>query len=284
MSDINRLEKLLKGKDPVVCMLAPSFIADFDYPEIVWQLKKLGFDKVVELTFGAKMTNIFSHKYIKSDKSKTWIASPCPTLVQLIRTKFPHLKENLLPVHSPMGCMSLICKKFFPRHKYVFVGPCLTKKVEALELPYVELALTFRELEEKLRKEGIDKVRKRKLTFDKFYNDYTKIFPLAGGMADTLHSARIIKDSEILVSDGVDEVMKILKGFKNGKYKKYRFLDVLACSGGCIGGPGMTTTRSVDEKRERVIKYRDFARNCEKDLGRRGKIVHVEEIDFTRKF
>ena len=284
MSDIAELEKLLKGKTPVVCMLAPSFVADFDYPEIVWQLKTLGFNKVTELTFGAKMTNICYHKIIKKDKSKTWIASPCPTTVQLIRNKYPHLKGNLLPVHSPMGAMGLICKKFYPKHKYVFVGPCLTKKVEAKELPEVKLAITFRELEEIFNKKGIDKVRERKLTFDKFYNDYTKIYPLAGGLAGTLHYKRILKKKQILTEDGIDEIIKVLDSFKDGKYKHYVFFDCLACKGGCIGGPGMTTSRSVEEKRKRVIKYRDFARRYERDLGRRGKIVHVEDIDFSRKF
>jgi len=284
MSDVTKLEKLLKGKTPIVCMLAPAFVADFDYPEIVWQLKKLGFDKVVELTFGAKMSNIYYHKIIGDEKSKTWIASPCPTIVQLIRNKYPHLKENLLPVHSPMGSMGIICKKFYPKHKYVFVGPCLTKKVEAKEMPEVELAITFRELEEIFKQKKIDQVRKRKLTFDKFYNDYTKIYPLAGGLSQTLHYKKILKKKEILIRDGMEEVTSILDKFKNGKYKKFVFFDCLACKGGCIGGPGMTTSGSIPEKKERVLKYRRFARRCEKDLGRRGKVVHVEDIDFSREF
>lgn len=284
MTDTKKLERLLKGKTPLVCMLAPSFIADFDYPEIVWQLKKLGFDKVVELTFGAKMVNVYYHKIIKEDRSKTWIASPCPTLVEFVRNKYPHLLKNLMPVQSPMGSMGLICKKFYPKHKYVFVGPCLTKKVEAKEHPEVELAITYRELEEIFKGKGIDKARERKKTFDKFYNDYTKIYPLAGGLSDTLHYKRILKRSLIIVEDGIKDVAKILDKFKDGKYKKYVFFDCLACKGGCIGGPGMTKSRTVAEKKKRVIKYRNFARNCEKDLGRRGKIVHVEEIDFSRKF
>jgi hypothetical protein len=34
----------------------------------------------------------------------------------------------------------------------------------------------------------------------------------------------------------------------------------------------------------RVKGYRDFASRYEKDLGRTGKIVHAEGIDFSRKF
>ncbi len=283
MSDIKKLEKLFKARKKLVCMLAPSFIADFDYPEIVWQLKKLGFDKVVELTFGAKMTNIYYHKIIKSDKTKTWIASPCPTIVELVRNRYPHLIKNLLPVHSPMGCMGLICKQYYPNHKYVFIGPCLTKKVEAQELREVELALTFRELESMIEDKGIEKVRKRKLTFDKFYNDYTKIYPLAGGLSSTLHYKKILKKKEILIIDGIEAISKVFDKFKNGRYKDYVFIDCLACLGGCIGGPGMSSKIPLREKKKRVINYRDFARRYEKDLGRRGKKFHVYKIDFSRR-
>ena len=284
MDDKDKFYKLLKGKTPLVCMLAPSFIADFEYPKIVYELKALGFDKVVELTFGAKMTNIFYHKIIKEDQSKTWIASPCPTLVQLIENKYPHLVENLIPVHSPMGCMALICKKLYPKHKYVFVGPCISKKVEARQIPEVELVLTYRELDEILKEKKINNARKRKLTFDKFYNDYTKIYPLAGGLSDTLHYKGILKKKEILIEDGIDNVTKIFDKMKGPKYKHYVFLDFLSCAGGCIGGPGMKENRSLKEKTERVVKYRDFARRQEKDLGRRGIKVMVEDIDFHRKY
>ncbi len=286
MNDIEKLKRLLKSGEPLICMLAPSFVADFDYPDIIWKIRKLGFDKVTELTFGAKMTNIYSHKTIRENPQITWISSPCPTIVQMIKVKYPHLLKNIIPVHSPMGCMGKICRKFYPKHKNVFVGPCITKKIEAMELDEVDLAITFLELKSLLEEKNLDmvKVPKKFKTFDKFYNDYTKIYPLAGGMASTLHSKKILKESEILIVDGINEIEKIFKEFKDGRYKNYRFLDILACKGGCIGGPGMAIPRSIKERQKRVIKYRNYARALERDLGRRGKIVHVEDIDFTRVF
>jgi iron only hydrogenase large subunit-like protein len=284
MNDIEKLDKHLKNKVPLVAMLAPSFVVDFKYPDIVWKLKKLGFDKVVELTFGAKMTNVYYQNIIKKDKSKTWISSPCPTIVDLVRRKFSYLVKNLLPVYSPMGCMALICKKFYPKHKYVFIGPCITKKNEAKEIKIVELAFTFKEVKELLEKKGIQKVKKQKLTFDKFYNDYTKIYPLAGGLSDTLHHKGILKENEILIEDGIDKIDDVLSSFKEGKYKKIIFFDCLSCKGGCIGGPGMFSSDSLNDRKKRVIRYKNFALNREKDLGRRGKIIHVDNIDFFREF
>lgn len=74
-----------------ICLLAPSFVAQWDYPNIVYRLRALGFDNVLELTFGAKMTNLNYYELLKEQRDRTWIASPCPTLVNLIRNKYPHL-------------------------------------------------------------------------------------------------------------------------------------------------------------------------------------------------
>ena len=132
---MNAITRAILKKDKYVCLLAPSFSSEFDYPEVIYRLRKLGFDEVVELTFGAKMINHVYYQILKESiekkEKKTWIASPCPTLVNFIRVKYPHLVKNLVPVHSPMGAMSLICKKFYPKHKQVFIGPCITKKLEA---------------------------------------------------------------------------------------------------------------------------------------------------------
>jgi iron only hydrogenase large subunit-like protein len=274
-----------------LCLLAPSFVTEFEYPDIVYRLRKLGFEKVMELTFGAKMTNLTYYTVLKESlekgEKKTWIASPCPTLVNFIKVKYPHLVENLVPVHSPMGSMALICKKFYPNYKIVFIGPCVTKKLEAQEIGNVDLVLTFKELEELFEKKRIpEKIDEPQYceSFDKFYNDYTKIYPISGGLSTTLNYKNILNERELLVKEGLNDLIKIFDGFKDGVYKHYKFLDVLNCKGGCINGPGMIGNRSVKERRKRVLKYRDFAWKYEKDLGRAGTRADAEKVDFTRKF
>jgi iron only hydrogenase large subunit-like protein len=268
-------------------MLAPSFVADYEYPQVVYRLRALGFDEVVELTFGAKMTNLTYYSILKQEIDRTWIASPCPTLVNLIRNKYPDLVRNLVPVHSPMGSMSLICKKFYPNYKQIFVGPCVTKKLEAQELGGIASAITFKELDTLFNEYQIPKEitdRRYMKTFDKFYNDYTKIYPLSGGLSSTLHHEHILKKKEILVKEGMENIVKILNGFKDGWYKNYKFLDILTCEKGCIGGPGMAEHYPLSKRKKRVLKYRDYARRYEKDLGRTGKKIHAEGISFERKF
>ena len=271
-----------------LCMLAPSFVSMYEYPNIVYRLRALGFEKVVEVTFGAKMTNINYYEILKNRKDeRTWIASPCPTLVNLVRSKYPHLVPNLVPVHSPMGSMALICKKHFPGYKIIFVGPCITKKLEAKELRTVDEVLTFRELNELFVKHNIpEKITDSRycVTFDKLYNDYTKVYPLSGGLSETLKYGDILKKKDILVTDGMSNIIKVFDGFKDGFYKHYKFLDILSCEGVCVNGPCIDYQYPLKERIRRVRKYKEYASRYEKDLGRSGRKIDADGIDFTRKF
>ncbi|HOU76253.1 MAG TPA: [Fe-Fe] hydrogenase large subunit C-terminal domain-containing protein [Candidatus Dojkabacteria bacterium] len=284
MEILQKLDELLHSNSKSIALVAPSFVADFEYPQFINQLRHLGFDKIVELTFGAKLVNLSYYQIIKDNKEKTWISSPCPTVVQLIKRQFPHLIDNLVPVHSPMGVMSQICKKFFPNHKQVFIGPCITKKTEAIEIGGIELALTFKEINQYILEKNPSNVSDNDHTFDKFYNDYTKIYPLSGGLSHTLKYNQILNDDQILIMEGLKELSEVFSQFKDGKHKNYVLLDVLACQGGCIGGPGMVGNSDLQARKEKVLKYRQWASNNEKNLGRTGKKVHAEGIDPSRKF
>lgn len=55
--EIKELISLLNKKTKTVALLAPSFLVDFSYPEIVGMLKRLGFKYVVEVAAGAIETN-----------------------------------------------------------------------------------------------------------------------------------------------------------------------------------------------------------------------------------
>ena len=84
--------------EKTVCLLAPSFPVDFTYPQIVMDLKKIGFTKVVELTYAAKIINMKYHELIKNDPSKQWICTNCPTIVKYIKTKYPQHADKLINI------------------------------------------------------------------------------------------------------------------------------------------------------------------------------------------
>jgi hypothetical protein len=65
------------------------------------------------------------------------------------------------------------------------------------------------------------------IDFDKFYNDYTKVYPLSGAVAQTMHTKDILKEDQILIVDGIlgmEDAMKKLESDTNIK-----FLDALSC-------------------------------------------------------
>jgi len=272
---VENLKFPLQGK--YVAMLAPSFVVDFSYPRIISQLKELGFDKVVELTFGAKMINRDYHKILEKDK-RLAISSVCPGIVETIKSKFPQYKKNLIPVDSPMTAMAKICKKTYPSHKVVFIAPCNFKKIEVENCKYADYAIDYKELSELFRKFKT-KGKNSKEKFDKFYNDYTKIYPLSGGLSKTAHVKQVLNLDEAKVIDGMDEAGKFL----NNPDKKIRFLDVTFCKGGCIGGPCIVSQLPINLRKKKVMDYMEVAEKESIPEDRKGNIKEAKGISFKTK-
>jgi len=246
----------------LVAMVAPSFIVDFDYPEIVRMLKKLGFKYVVEVARGAEMTNSQLLALTKLHPDRKYITNPCPTIVRLIKSKYPQLIEYLAPIDSPMSATAKIVDKEWPGLKKVFIGPCLMKKFEANEdrKELDILAITFRDLQSAFEARGIkprkilkNKIfRKSKYEFD-IIGGHTRLYPISGGLAQSSGITKKLTDAEYDVISGPNNSNKALSEFLNKKDLK--LLDILNCDGGCINGPGMNSKASLDERRKRVIDF-----------------------------
>jgi len=267
------IQKEIK-KHKTIALLAPSFATEFEYPKIIGQLKELGFDKVVELTFGAKMINRDYHKILKKSSGLV-ISSVCPGITSFVKQKYPEFEKNLIKVDSPMIATGKICKKFYPKHKTCFISPCNFKKQEALG--NIDYVIDYQELKNLIR--GIS-LKNKSHCLDKFYNDYTKVYPLSGGLSKTAHLKNVIKPSQSKIVDGVLEVEKFLKEYKNNKHKEIKFLDVTFCKGGCIGGPFLSS-KNIKENKKKLMKYLTIAKKekipCE-DLG---LIKRAKGIKFT---
>lgn len=286
-----KLLKLIDSKTKLFGMLAPSFPIDFKYPEIILMLKKLGIKKITELTFGARMVNYSYVEYIRNNPNqKYYIASPCPIVVSVIQNKYPELKKYLLPYNSPMSAMANIIKKQNQKYKIVFIAPCKAKQL--IEAPkykdLVELVITFKELQEifeykNIKKEDFtEKSKKTKPQFDSYIREYTKIYPISGGLAKTSHMKKLFKKQEILVSDQMKNITKELEKIKNGT-SKYKFFDLLNCAGGCIGGPEINNKDLKTEiKKKTIVDY--MKKSSRETMGKKkGKVKFVLDVDFETK-
>ena len=268
-------------KEKCVAMLAPSFVVDFSYPRILFQLKDLGFDKIVELTFGAKMINRDYNKKLEQSKDLV-IASVCPGIVETIKAKLPKYKKNLIAVDSPMIAMAKICKKTYPKHKVVFIAPCNFKKIEAKKSKYVDYSIDYKQLRQILIKHRLNKKKypKRQIFFDKFYNDYTKIYPLSGGLSKTAHLKKTVRLNEVKVIDGISDIFKFL----NHPDRKIKFLDVTFCKGGCIGGLCINSKLPLFLKKRKVLNYIKIAKKEEIPEHRKGIIKEAKGISFKSSY
>lgn len=267
-----------------IAMLAPAFPLDFKYPNIIGMLKKLGFDKVVELTYGARMVNWAYADYIKNNPDQElFIASPCPTIISFIKNQYPEFAQYLMPISSPMVAAAKICKNNFPEHRIFFISPCNAK--ESLEIPkYPELidgVITFKQLKEIFEANGIaEDDFGGEYYFDSFVREYTKIYPISGGLASTSHIGKLFNEGEIFVTDGVVNIKKALEDFRSGN-SKFRFLDILNCDGGCIGGPAIINrSKTVKEKQEIILEY--TRKSSLHTMGeQKGTVDVAEGIDFS---
>ncbi|HKL44566.1 MAG TPA: [Fe-Fe] hydrogenase large subunit C-terminal domain-containing protein [Candidatus Absconditabacterales bacterium] len=284
----NNLIDIVKN-EKTIALLAPSFPADFEFPKIITDIRKIGFDKVVELTYAAKLINQRYRKIIKENIDMQHICTNCPTVTKYILNKYPQHKDKLINIASPMVIMSRIAKKEFGEdYKTVFIGPCLAKKVEAQESGDVDFAITFKELQEIFDEYKNNNLEycdydKSNITeagdpdFDKFYNDYTKIYPLTGAVADTMHYQDILTKEQILSCDQIPNIDNGIK--KIEKDKNIKFFDPLACKGGCIGGPGFAIQKNIEQRKKDIFDYQKY---CKKDkIGSKlGKIEYCPDIKF----
>ncbi len=302
--------ELIKNNTATV-MLAPSFPIDFKYPNIIGMLKHLGFKEVTELTFGARMVNWEYANYIKEHpEQKIFIASPCPIVVAMIQNQYPDLLKYLIPVVSPMASMARIHKKLKPDSKIVFTSPCWAKEnVEAPKYKEIDAVITFKDLKQIFEQEGIkeedftvhphtkrgsvaaenlEKYGSRSgvgasYYFDSFIREYTKIYPISGGLASTSHIQKLFKPNEILVTDGVQNIKKALEDIKSGK-SQYRFLDILNCDGGCIGGPAINKQDIPIEERKKIILEYTRSSSLSNMGEHEGKVDYAKDVDFNAKF
>lgn len=256
MNEKPQLIELIQNKAKMVAMLAPSFPIVYDYPQIIGKLRALGFEYITEVTIGAKKTNEQVAELLKANPQGRYITSPCPSFVRLVRKRYPHLVPFLaFQADSPMIANARIVKEKYPGYRPVFIGPCLQKKLESSEdYPYLEiLVVTYKELDEIFQQFNIvDKPEYANDAFD-MAEKTTRIYPTDGGLTDTSGARSLLKDEEIRVVSGWKNFESALAEFESNK--TIRLLDVLFCEGGCIHGPGIVSTLSVEERKNKVLDY-----------------------------
>jgi iron only hydrogenase large subunit-like protein/uncharacterized Fe-S cluster-containing protein len=235
IADSTEIVKFLLYDDaPVVASVAPSCAAYFEgynFSALQDALCKLGFDSAEETAMGATLVKKEYERQIAQKSMDVIITSSCHSVNLLIRKYYPELLKYLSPVVSPMIAHSMDIKRRQPNAKTVFIGPCLSKKDEAIDSP-VDAVLTFEELTQMLDDEWIKLEKKQ----DSSENSRARLFPTVGGILKTMDIPN--NEYTCLTVDGTSNCRAALEDIAAGNIHNC-FIEMSACAGSCIGGPVM---------------------------------------------
>ncbi|MCR1897704.1 4Fe-4S binding protein [Irregularibacter muris] len=285
-SDLETIQEWIKDGQKVVVSIAPSFPAAFNLKkegQIVTALKQLGFYAIEETAAGAEIISLlYKDFYYRKDYNHV-ITTSCPTVNYLIERYYPHLVKYMVPVVSPMIAHGrLLQRQFGQKVKIVFIGPCISKKFETLHFQHdrvIDAMITFDELHRWLEEENISIENLPSTSFGQTYCNRARWYPLAGGVA--LSSLdKEDKGRKILKIDGLENCRELLSYLDNGELEN-TWIEINACDGGCINGPG--NYESPWGKYIREEKVKEYITKTI-DVKKQAKNLHFEAKDVYKTF
>lgn len=269
-SQIYQLIKALKNNNHMYAIIAPSFLGQFgplaSPAQIFEAIKQLGFEDVVEVSLGADITTLHEAKEFLErvpNEIPYMGTSCCNSWTIMVKKLFPDQYEYISDSSSPMVETAKYIKKKDPDAKITFIGPCISKKLEALRddvKDYVHFVITFEELMGMFVAKGIEL---SEIEVSKEIQDASSLgrgYAIAGGVAEAVKKTALVLDpSREINIEGVStlhECVKLMRVAKAGK-KNGCLLEGMACSGGCIAGPG--TLASFNRVRKAVTDFKNQA-------------------------
>jgi len=257
---IEEVKNLLSdNRHKVVASVAPSFPVQLPlsqpllFPAL---LKKLGFSYVGLTAVGAEL---ISREHNRTNVPGTVISSACPVVVNLVEIHYPHLLPYLSSLVSPMIAHGRLLKKLFPGCVVVFIGPCIAKKGEIWSEQVKDAAdfvLGFKEIWEWIKQERIDLNNFSPEQFDGYIPDRARLFPAEGGQLLATSLSTDIMNGSVQTVTGLQNCMDYLKNFPGlTENQRPRFIEMLACNGGCLNGPYGVTENDIYSKKQKLLDF-----------------------------
>ncbi len=239
----------MKAGKPLVAMVAPSVTAQFPgtIEQLFQALALAGFSGIMEVAHGAELTTAheaeeFFERMARGDKLMT--SSCCPAWVETAKRHIPEILPGISSTPSPMAFAGRLVAEKYPGAMSVFIGPCIAKRREAQSDPNVDFVMTFEELGALLAAREIDIISQEAPPLECPAASYARNFAKSCGVsqailqeigAEKADGSRPKIDEKFI--NGLDrKSVGLLKLYAKGKLPG-NFIEVMACSGGCVGGP-----------------------------------------------
>ena len=229
-----------------IALPAPSLYGQFENLEdvdyVLDGLLKIGFDDVFEVSKAAELVSAYTRQYLKTDGIKLpVISSACPVVVRLIGLRFPSLNEHVMRMLPPMEVAARLAreraKEKHPELKDEEIGVCFISPCPA-KASYVKNG--FAEY-----KSQVDEVVSISDIYFLLINEMKQdVEPLALsesgmigiGWASSGGESTAVFNEGYLAADGIENVNRVLDQIENGNIPPLKFIELNACTGGCVGG------------------------------------------------
>ena len=235
--------RAMKTSNKVCAVVAPSIVGQFgeaSLPQLLTALKQAGFDKVSEVAQGADQTTTHEaaelvERLERGDKFMT--TSCCSAWIQAVRKHLPEMQKYVSQTRTPMSYIAEMEKK--NGYTVVFVGPCVAKRVEGFEDPYVDYVMTYEELGALFDARNINPCACEPTPLAENISGEGRYYGVTGGVAKAVETAVNGKRGfQMRTVSGLDKkTMLLLQAYAKGIGVDFQLLEVMSCKGGCIGGP-----------------------------------------------
>ncbi len=254
-----------------IALPAPTLYGQFnnldDIDYVLTGLKEMGFDSVFEVSRAAELVSEATRKLMEEGRLKRpVISSACPAVVRLIRVRFPDLCDHVLPLKSPMETAAAMAKEEAVRETGLpieqigcfFLTPCPAKVTDikmplGIEKSMVDGAIAISEVFPELS---------HKMDHLKSVEPIANSGIIGVGWATSGGESAALLNEKYLAADGIENVIRVLEEIEDERIGDLDFIELNACSGGCVGGVLCVENPYVAKARiQKLRKYLPVSQN-----------------------
>ena len=229
-----------------IALPAPTLYGQFDNLDdidcVLSGLLNIGFDDVFEVSKAAELVSAYTRLYLKTDGiNKPAISSACPVVMRLIALRYPSLNDNIIHMLPPMEVAARLAReralKNHPELKTEDIGVCFISPCPA-KASYVKngFAGYKSQVDEVVSISDIYFLLINAMNRETSVETLSESGMIGIGWARSGGEATAIFNENYLAADGIENVNRVLDQIENGNIPNLEFVELNACTGGCVGG------------------------------------------------
>ena len=254
-----------------IALPPPSLYGQYNNLEeqdvVLAALLDMGFDDVYEVAKAAELVSDATRRILQTGSiERPVISSACPAVTRLIRVRFPQLIDHVLPLVAPIELAARLAKKEAVRRTglpkedigCIFITPC-PAKVTDIKMPIgtegswcdgaIAISEVFPLLSHRMDKlETVEPIGQSGL--------------IGVSWAGSGGESAALLNEKYLAADGIENVIRVLEELEDERIRELDFVELNACSGGCVGGVLCVENGYVAKARlQRLRKYLPVSQN-----------------------